>query len=101
MDRHRAALTTAALLALPLAFLAVFFAFPLARIFDQGLRPSGALDLGGITDVVTDEHLRRVVGFTVGQALLSTAITVASGCRAPTGCRGSPSGDGRSSTRSC
>ena len=79
MDRHRAALTTAALLAIPLAFLAVFFALPFLQILDEGVRPEGSLDLGGLTDVITDDHLRRVVGFTVGQALLSTALTLAIG----------------------
>jgi len=79
MDRRRPALTTAALLAVPLAFFAVFFALPLLRILDQGLRPAGSLDLGALADVITDDHLRRVVGFTAGQALLSTALTVVVG----------------------
>lgn len=79
MDRRRAALRTAALLAIPVVFLAIFFGFPLVRILDAGLRPEGSIDLGGLADVVGGAHLRRVVGFTVGQALASTALTLAIG----------------------
>jgi thiamine transport system permease protein len=79
MDRHRAALTAAALLAIPLAFLAIWFAWPLVAIVDQGIRPDGSLDLGPLADVVGDRHLRSVVGFTIGQAVLSTLLTVALG----------------------
>src|SRR5688572_19398718 len=63
-------------LALPLAFLAVFFAYPVLTIVDQGLRPDGSLDLSPLGEVVTDAELREVVWFTLWQAAVSTVLTV-------------------------
>ncbi len=79
MDRRRAALTTAALLAVPFVFLAVFFGYPLVRILDLGLRPDGSLDAGALAGVVTDPHLREVLTFTLTQAVVSTLVTLAIG----------------------
>lgn len=77
MDAHRAALRTRGfnLLAygLPLAFLAVFFVFPLAAIVDRGLRSS---DGQSALDVLTDPVTRDVVWFTIWLATASTALTV-------------------------
>jgi thiamine transport system permease protein len=64
---------TALLLALPVAFLAVFFAWPLVAILARSLRP------GAIADVVTDPVLRRVAWFTLWQAVASTLLTLAAG----------------------
>ncbi|MGH3132672.1 MAG: ABC transporter permease [Gaiellaceae bacterium] len=60
---------------LPLAFLALFFVFPLITILDRGLRSEG--DLASPVDVLTDPLTREVVWFTVWQALASTALTLA------------------------
>lgn len=79
MDRRGAAFRRLALLALPVAFVALFFAYPLLRIVDLGLRPEGRLSLEGIGSVITDPGLRDVVAFTVGQAALSTLATLAVG----------------------
>ena len=79
MDRRRAALGRVALLALPLAFVALFFVYPLARILDLGLRPDGRVSLQGFADVLGDPALRGVIGFTVVQAALSTIVTLAIG----------------------
>jgi thiamine transport system permease protein len=57
----------------PLAFLALFFAFPLAAIVHRGLRSGGS---GSALDVLTDPLTRDVVWFTVWQALASTVLTV-------------------------
>lgn len=57
----------------PLAFLALFFVYPLAAILDRGLRGDGDPPL----DVLTDPLTREVVWFTVWQALASTALTIA------------------------
>lgn len=59
------------LAAVPGAFLAVFFAWPVAAIVGRGL--SG----GAVVEVVTDAGLRQVAWFTVWQAALSTALTLA------------------------
>jgi thiamine transport system permease protein len=62
--------------ALPLAFLGLFFAYPLAAILDRGLRSSG--DEGGSAlDVLTDPVTTEVVWFTLWQAVASTALTLA------------------------
>ncbi len=65
-----------ALAAVPLAFLAVFFVWPVAAIVDRGLRPDGSWQLGVVGDVLADPSLRRVAWFTLWQAALSTALTV-------------------------
>ena len=65
--------TRLVLAALPLAFLAIFFAWPVAAIIGRGL------SAGGIRDVLTDPGLRSVAWFTLWQATLSTALTVVIG----------------------
>jgi thiamine transport system permease protein len=56
----------------PLAFLGLFFVYPLAAIVDRGLRGAGDSPL----DVLSDRTTREVVWFTVWQALASTALTL-------------------------
>jgi thiamine transport system permease protein len=73
VDRHRGALARALAYGVPLAFLALFFAFPLAAIVDRGLRGEGDAPL----DVLADPLTREVLWFTVWQALASTVLTVA------------------------
>jgi thiamine transport system permease protein len=72
--------TRAALVAVvPLAFIAVFFLYPVANIVDAGLRPGGRFDGSALAALVTNAPLRGVIGFTVLQALASTALTLALG----------------------
>ncbi|TDC22737.1 iron ABC transporter permease [Streptomyces sp. 8K308] len=66
-----------ALLAPPLAFFALFFAYPVAAIVERGLRPDGAWRLGVVGEVLTDPDLAGVVWFTCWQAAASTALTLA------------------------
>jgi len=65
----------AALYALPLLFLALFFCYPLAAI----LRLSFAEGLAGLRSTLSDPYTWRVVGFTAWQAALSTLLTLALG----------------------
>lgn len=65
--------------ALPLAFVGVFFAWPVASIVGRGLFPSGVLDVAGILEVLSRPRTQRVVGFTVGLAAAATAITLVLG----------------------
>ena len=51
---------TAAVLAVPVAFLAVFFAVPAATIVATGLRTDGAWDLGAVGEVLGSASTRRV-----------------------------------------
>lgn len=79
MDADRAPLSDRSFRALaygvPLAFLALFFVFPLVAILERGLRAEG--DLASPLDVVTDPVTREVVWFTIWQAVASTALTIA------------------------
>ena len=54
---------------LPLAFLALFFGWPVATIVARGLSPESLQVLGR-------PETWRVIGFTLGQAVLSTALTL-------------------------
>jgi thiamine transport system permease protein len=65
--------------ALPVAFVAVFFAWPVASIVGRGLFPEGALDVAGIVEVLTRPRTQRIIGFTVGMAAAATAITLVLG----------------------
>ncbi len=64
------------LLALPVAFFAVFFAWPVAAIVARGLRADGGWRFGRIADVVAQPDIRHVLWFTCWQALASTALTL-------------------------
>jgi thiamine transport system permease protein len=79
VDGHRAALSggvwQAVAYGLPLGFLALFFAYPLAAILDRGLRSSGEA-AGSALDVLSDPVTREVVWFTLWQAVASTALTL-------------------------
>jgi thiamine transport system permease protein len=75
---HRT-LGRAALVVVPVAFLAVFFVYPVVTIVARGLAPDGSLDLDPLREVVTDPGLRHVIWFTVWQATVSTVLTVAIG----------------------
>jgi thiamine transport system permease protein len=57
----------------PLAFLAIFFAWPLVAILTRAWEP------GAITDVLGDPALRHVMWFTFWQAVVSTVLTLAAG----------------------
>ncbi len=63
-------------MALPVAFFAVFFAYPVAAIVARGLKVGGAWQLGRIGDVLVESDIRHVLWFTTWQALASTALTL-------------------------
>ncbi|CAM5581956.1 iron ABC transporter permease [Streptomyces xanthochromogenes] len=64
------------LLALPLVFFALFFAWPVAAIVGRGLKADGAWQFGRITEVLGDPDIGHVLWFTTWQALASTALTL-------------------------
>ncbi|MBV2353510.1 iron ABC transporter permease [Streptomyces sp. J2-1] len=74
--RARAGAARLGLTALPVAFFAVFFAWPVAAIVARGLRTDTGWQLGRIADVVTQPDIRHVLWFTTWQALASTALTL-------------------------
>ena len=63
-------------LLLPLLFLALFFVWPLLSILTLGLAPDGQLELARLQQIVSPYYLNILI-FTCGQALLSTALTIA------------------------
>jgi thiamine transport system permease protein len=65
-----------ALLAAPVAFFAVFFAYPVAAIVARGLKTDGTWHLGRIGEVLAQSDVRHVLWFTTWQALVSTALTL-------------------------
>ena len=69
-------LTRGIVVGLPLAFIGIFFLYPVGRIIWRGLTPDGAFTLQGIGDVLTDADLRQVAWFTLWQAAVSTIVTV-------------------------
>ncbi|MGW2210177.1 ABC transporter permease [Streptomyces sp. NPDC001781] len=63
-------------MALPVAFFALFFAWPVAAITARGLKAGGAWHLGRFTEVLGRSDIRHVLWFTTWQALASTALTL-------------------------
>ncbi|HZL01882.1 MAG TPA: iron ABC transporter permease, partial [Cellulomonas sp.] len=72
-----AALALAA--ALPLAFLGVFFAWPVATLVARGFVTDGALDLSGFAEVFARPRTWRIIGLTLVQASSATVLAVALG----------------------
>lgn len=62
--------------AVPLAFLTVFFAWPVSALVLRGFVSEGALDLGGFTEVLARPRTWRIVGLTLAQATLGTLLAV-------------------------
>jgi thiamine transport system permease protein len=81
MDRNRSSLTLGSVLRhglvlVPLAFLAVFFFYPLLSIFALSLAPDGQLDLSSFGQIVASSYYRDTLWFTFWQAALSTFLTL-------------------------
>jgi thiamine transport system permease protein len=70
---------TVALAALPLAFIGLFFVWPVATILLRGLAPGGVLDLARPLQVLTRPETLGLAWFTFWQAVLSTLLTLAIG----------------------
>lgn len=73
----RGAALRLALMAVPLAFFAVFFAYPVAAIVTRGLRVDGRWRLGRIPEVLGDPSVLHTLWFTGWQAAASTGLTLA------------------------
>ena len=73
---HRPRLGRALLVGVPLAFLGVFFLWPVVAILGRGFTVRGSLDVSPIGAVLGDASLRHVVWFTVEQAAISTLATL-------------------------
>lgn len=62
--------------AVPLAFLGVFFAWPVATLVARGFVVDGALDLSGFAETFSDPRTWRILGLTLWQAVLGTTFSV-------------------------
>lgn len=65
-----------ALYLIPLAFLGVFYLYPLLSLFDVSLRPGGVLDLSGFVSLLSTDYYIGTLLFTLYQAVLSTVFTL-------------------------
>jgi len=75
-SRVGARLGVAALAALPLATLAVFFVLPVAGMLAQGFWSEGRFDPAGVLSVLGGAGLHRVLWFTLWSASVATLLTV-------------------------
>lgn len=60
----------------PVAFFALFFAWPVASIVERGLRVDGAWEFGRFGETLSRPEILDVLWFTLCQALASTALTL-------------------------
>ena len=67
------------LLALPVLFLAVTYFYPIAEITRISFSWDGGLNVADLVRRVVSQRTLRILGFTTGQALLSTVLSVVLG----------------------
>ncbi|MFT3860272.1 ABC transporter permease [Micropruina sp.] len=60
----------------PVGFLAVFFAWPVAALVAKGFVTDGGLSLEGVRGVLSTPRTWRIIGQTLGQAIAGTAAAV-------------------------
>jgi thiamine transport system permease protein len=77
--RSRSWPALAALAALPLLVLGVFFVLPVAGMVGRGFVSGGSFDPGGVLEVLARPRTRRVLAFTLESAGAATVVTVALG----------------------
>ncbi|MCF1595079.1 ABC transporter permease [Streptomyces muensis] len=75
-SRKRGAAVRLGLIAVPVAFFALFFAYPVTAIVARGLQVDGVWQFGRLWDVLGESDIRHVLWFTTWQALASTALTL-------------------------
>ncbi|PCG86192.1 iron ABC transporter permease [Streptomyces sp. WZ.A104] len=63
-------------MAVPVAFFAVFFAYPVSAIVGRGVKTDGVWQFGRIGEVLARPDILDVLWFTTWQALASTALTL-------------------------
>ncbi len=73
---RRGAAVRLGLMAVPVAFFAVFFAYPVSAIVGRGLKADGVWQFGRMGEVLSRPDILDVLWFTTWQALASTALTL-------------------------
>ncbi|MFQ5341184.1 MAG: ABC transporter permease, partial [Anaerolineae bacterium] len=64
------------LYALPIAFLTIFFFYPLFEIFKLSFAPDGQLSFGSLQKLISSSYYLKTLWFTIWQATVSTLLTV-------------------------
>jgi len=64
---------------IPLTFLGLFYFFPLASILNLSFTRGDSGLFGPFLEIIQSSSIRKVLGFTIGQATLSTLITLSLG----------------------
>ncbi|HZJ48566.1 MAG TPA: iron ABC transporter permease, partial [Acidimicrobiia bacterium] len=64
------------LAAIPAAYLAYFYVYPLVTILVTGLFPNGRFATASFVEIATNPTVRSVAWFTLWQAVISTLLTV-------------------------
>jgi thiamine transport system permease protein len=72
-------LSPSLLVLIPLAFLGLFYFYPLLAITRLSLAPHGTLNLRALVALITSSYYLGTLWFTTWQALASTALTLAAG----------------------
>ncbi len=62
--------------AVPLLFLAFFFAWPVVALVGRGFFEDGTLDLSGFFEVLSRPRTWRLVGITLGQGIAGTVVSL-------------------------
>jgi thiamine transport system permease protein len=78
VSRHRH-WATAALAAVPVAFLAVFFLYPVGGMLAEGFWPQGSFDPSAVAEVLNRPRVLRVLWFTLWSASAATVLAVVAG----------------------
>ncbi len=73
---RRGAAVRLGLMAVPVAFFALFFAYPVTAIVGRGLKAEGDWQFGRIGEVLSRPDILDVLWFTTWQAFASTALTL-------------------------
>jgi thiamine transport system permease protein len=73
---RRHSILTGTLYLVPFLFLVIFFFYPLLSIFGVSLAPEGMVDVVALRKLVSSGYYLRTLGFTIGQAAVSTLLTV-------------------------
>lgn len=60
----------------PLVFLGVFFAWPVAALVGRGFVADGALDLSGFSEVLNAPRTWRLLGITLAQGFVGTTVSL-------------------------
>jgi thiamine transport system permease protein len=76
ISRRRSSFRSLALWLAPLAFLGIFYFYPLASILSASLARAQGGVMSPFVEALGSSGVHRVLAFTVGQALLSTLLTL-------------------------